>query len=69
MGLAERFEAAYEDFARTFHEKVELACTGKRRYPTAEVYEDMRIAADADRLFPRPFAIYFWTLYGAQQGR
>lgn len=57
--LAERFEAAYRDFATTYFWKVRLFNGGLRFYSSLEFYEDLHGTARAYSLFPEALWAYF----------
>jgi hypothetical protein len=57
--LAERFEAAYQEFGRTYFWKVRLYNAGLRLYSSLEFYEDLYFCAHEYGLFPEALWAYF----------
>jgi hypothetical protein len=58
LSLSERFEAAYQEYGRTYFWKVRLYHAGLRLYSNLEFYEDLRGCALEYDLFPEALWAY-----------
>jgi hypothetical protein len=57
--MGERFESAYQEFAKTYFWKAQLHTAGMRFYSSWEFYEDLYGAARPHGLFPEALWAYF----------
>ena len=58
LSLSERFEAAYQEYGRTYFWKVRLYHAGLRLYSNLEFHEDLRGCARDYDLFPEALWAY-----------
>ncbi len=63
MSLAERFEAASEEFAASYFPKTRLSNSGIRFYSSAEFSKDLHAAAGDYGLFAAALWAYFRVVF------